>query len=1086
MPEVVEQINTLFEKASIRKRDTSDEDRGTIERREAFLQVVMTRWRITERLLSKWETFYQRLASRADRQTVVARMAEDVRRHADVVSRLEKDSEAESVQDLSGQPHTRLYYMLAKAGYVDPSWAFPDLPETPSLCSFKDLAEAAKTGEIVMTQEQQRAFASQWAQAYQLFNHRWELLTKRPFDGKVPWSADLMRLKAPVPLRPSWRTSFMSREAKTLHAEPGAERREGAPGNQTNLTGVGEVEAAEKDEPLADEDGLAVPKNCVNCYADNLLNRAGLPPLKPPTDDQPRYTFPGELSQREDIFYDYGLVLPLQECGQMTAHVTGLDRRSLTAMRAVAAQVLTILKYLEDMNLGSALGRIPAANPANAPELVTGSLRQAIGQLLVGVDEQTPLHQVQAWKQRMAEWATVIRGAARRRMFVSRLGGSDPRDQLNALSAAIANVPPLRLYREHTIMYGQPNNPPQRDYLEINGLRFGDVRDIYGDMVIDDHEQVRVLKPYVEYLADVFYPILNNLTAAASNMRDAVASFQGNAQQIQEDFQKLASGAINEAAGVLARLLDDLSSQIPLWREEWSEGSMRLGMLVVFRQYWSPEGYVKGKLVGYKNLIPDQRDKIRRRTFVKTVTEEVTAQEFARTRQQDFSRSQKETSEVIKENTNKFNMSLTASGGFDILIGSLDISTTTGFELSNMSRSTQTSLAEASMKSTMSYNEKREVKIREETETREEYESVTELHNPNQEITANYFYYQLLRQYLVTVELHDVRPVLLRTRHVPSEPAIDEKFLADHAHIFLNVLPAQLSADLQETVNEIGGMARNLSIARVRFFDDQRAYEDIRQSSRPADPEQARERDDRIARLQDTARESFTALNVLEQAYAKAKTRLDRVIEHVRQNRCHYMQFVWQASPTTDYDRILRTETFGGVPLPVLTRGLQRQGFLGNEEIFDYEGPSWALADVLTKMLTPGSGLAALPEEQLRQTALFEQLERYYSDEELDNLLEQIRNQTFVTDPANQSATLSSRRVQIAQDALVVETLPGRIPLLEGFKAAHRMLDLERACLENKHLHARITDRPWKDRGEDSYRVYRREGEAVPVNEQEP
>jgi len=321
---------------------------------------------------------------------------------------------------------------------------------------------------------------------------------------------------------------------------------------------------------------------------------------------------------------------------------------------------------------------------------------------------------------------------------------------------------------------------------------------------------------------------------------------------------------------------------------------------------------------------------------------------------------------------------------------------------------------------------------------------------------------------------------------VPSESAVDDKLLSDNAHILINVLPAQLSADLSGTINEIDGMARRLNIARVQFLEDDGAYKDVLQSARPADPDQARERDDRLDRLQEAARNSYAAFIAQEETYLKARARLDRVVEHVRKNRCHYMQFIWQASPTTDYDRILRTETFGGIPLPELTRGLQRQGYFGNEEIFDFVGPSWALADALSRMLTPDSEFATLPDEVLRQTELFQQLARYHSDEELDNLLQQMRNQSFVTDPANQAAVLSSRRVQIAQDFLVVETLPGKVPLLEGFKAAHRMLDIERACLENAHLQARIADRPWRDRGEDSYRVYRREGEPIPTREVEP
>jgi len=1067
MAEKVKDIDELFQTAALTR--AGGEQVEPAPRPQRLLQTIVARAETLEQIFGSDCGFREHLARRRDAGALQTRMSAEVSRRADLIARLAASTEDPELRGLPDQPADTQYRVLVQRGLFDPSQVFDEIPETPSLCSFKTVSDALKLGSLIASAPQQRQFSRQWANAYQLFSTRWELLTRRPFDGNVPWIDDLVRRKAPAPLEPSWLASLASREARALNAEPAAP----APA----------AVRANADEAAVDGEENA----CGECRANELLARAGVPPLAPPTGDQPRYTFPGQLLQREDIFYDYGLIVPVEECGPLAPKITGTDTRALTAVRATAGEVLAVLGYLEDLGLAAALGQLPGAAPGNPPNLVTAALRAAIEDLLQNVDETTPAFEIERWKRRIAEWATVVRDAARRRLFLSRLGGRDPRDFLNDLSAAIANVPPLRLYREDRIAYDPvPEGTDLVDYLEINGLQIGNVRDVHGNMSLDENDQVRNLRRYLEYLAGDFYTRLQQLVAAAADMRDAVRSFQGNAQQIQEDFEKLATGTVNEAATVLARLLDDIASQLPLWSEEWSEGSMRLGLLVIFRQYWSPEGYVKGKLVGYKNLIPDQKEKIRRRTFIKTVSEQVTTQEFARTRQQDFSRTQKETSEVIKENANKFSMSVTASGGFDILIGSLDVTANTGFELSSMSRSTRSSLAESSMKSTMSYNEKREVKIREETETQEELESVTELHNPNQEITANYFYYQLLRQYLVTVELHDVRPVLLRTRHVPSEAAIDDKFLADYAHVLLNALPPQLSADLQDTVNDIDSLARTVIAAQTRFFDDQRAYEDVLRSTRPADPDQARERDERLARLQEAARDSFAAFTSQQEACSRARVRLDRVLEHVRSNRCHYMQFIWGSSPTTDYDRILRTETFGGIPLPELTRGLQRQGYFGNEEIFDFAGPSWALADALLRMLTPGSDLAALPEDLLRQTALFQQLARYYSDEELDDLLEQIRNQTFVTDPANRSAVLSSRRVQIAQDALVVETLPGQIPLLEGFKAAHRMLDVERACLENQHLAARIADKPWQQHGEDSYRVYRREGEPLPSREEEP
>ncbi|HPE71069.1 MAG TPA: DUF2934 domain-containing protein [Candidatus Competibacter sp.] len=1103
MAEKVIGIDELFDNAALTCPSSENDVKST--RLHRLLRAIVMRASTVERIFKNNSDFSKYVYQRHDTQIIQLRMMAEMRRQASVVSRLaastDDDPELQALSDtIAALPvasacyddlHQRAYEIfdsrgrehgyalddwlaaeremvecrermseslaghyrtLLQRGFVDPSHIFDEVPEIPPLSSFKLISDALKSGDLTISAPQRQQFDQQWAQAIQLFSARWERLTRRPFDRSMPWIDDLVRRKAPVPIQPCWDIKLMSREACALNAEPSATALENS--TQHNVAA------------------------CGDCRASDLLARAGVPPLSTPTEKQPRYTFPVTLLQREDIFYDYGLIVPVEEVGSLGDRITGTEERAITAVQAIAKEAQAVIDFLKGLQLESALG------------LDLEDLGQAIKGLET-VDKATPLFEIQQSKNRFTEWATIVRDAARRRLLLSRIPATDdPKKYIDELSAAINDIPKTRFYKDDQFSYDKVDNGPQRDYLQIydpdwpgdpaNNRRAepkwlwpGPITKFQGNMAIEENQQRRELSFYLYFIADKLKNRLDTLVSAASKMRDAVTGFQGNVETIREDFEKLATGILNETAWVLARLLDDIASQLPLWSQERSEGSMRLGLLVVFRQCWTPDGYVKGKLVGHKNLIPDQREKIRRRTFVKTVSEQVSTQEFARTRQQDFSRNQKETSEVINESANKFNMTIGAKGGFDIGIGSLDIDTTTEYGFNNMSRSTRSSIAEASMKSAMSYNEKREVKIREEIETQEEFESVTELHNPNQEITANYFYYQLLRQYVVTVALHDVRPVLLRTRQVPSESAIGDKFLADHAHILLNVLPAQLSTDLQDTVNEIEVLARNVLHARTRFNQDQSAYQEVLRSTRPVDPDQARERDERLSRLQETARNAQESFIAADEAYSKNRVRLDRVIEHVRKNRCHYMQFIWQASPTTDYDRILHTETFGGHPLPLLTRGLQRQGYFGNEEIFDFAGPSWGLADALLKMLTPGSDLAALPEEQLRQTELFQLLCRYYSAEEIDNLIEQIGNQNFIMDPAIRNSVLSSRTVQIAQDALVVETMPGQIPLLEGFKAAHRMLDVERACLENMHLKARIEDRPWKERGEDSYRIIR-------------
>ncbi|MHC4843836.1 MAG: hypothetical protein ACYTEE_08560 [Planctomycetota bacterium] len=516
---------------------------------------------------------------------------------------------------------------------------------------------------------------------------------------------------------------------------------------------------------------------------------------------------------------------------------------------------------------------------------------------------------------------------------------------------------------------------------------------------------------------------------------------------------------------------------ISLAKSEKAEGSKRLGLQVVFRQNWFPDGYVMGKLVGYKNLIPNQKEILKRRTFVKTTKEMTTTEEFATARQDDYSHSSKETSEIVKEMAGDFNLTTNASGHYNMGVWGVEGSIETDLTLSHASKTTQNMMSEVVMKSSAKYSEKREVKIRELTEIEDVQEVTSELQNSNQEITANYFYYQLLRQYIVTIELNDLRPVLLRTRDVPSSAEIDDYFISRYIHVLLHYLPAQLSLEAQETAGELNILAKTLIRRRAEMDQRSAEFELFKDKDVPPPEEMAelnkwREEFRSKERILSEARQLFIEA---EEMYYRARTRMDRVISHVRENICYYMQFIWQSSPKVDQNKILREEEFCGERLPDVTRGLIRQGYYGNEEIYDYTGQSIALFDLIISNLTPGSEIASLPEEQLKETTLFQYLERYYP-EEAETLIEQIRNAAFVTDPVNSEEVLNTRSVQIAQDALVVETMPGQVPLLEGFQMAHRMLDVQQSCLENLHLCERIKGKTWEKACEDSYAVRRYEG----------
>ena len=432
MAEKVKDIDELFQTAAlVPERGEKDE---YVPRPQRLMESIVTRGEVLEQIFGSDSSFRDHLAHRHDAKMIQARMNLEVHRRADLIARLMENTEDPELRDLPNQPVEVQYRVLVQRGLVDPSQVFDEIPETPSLCSFKTVSDALKSGSLAVSEPQQQQFSRQWANTYKLFSTRWEFLTRRPFDGNIPWIDDLVRRKAPVPLQPSWRVTLVAREAHALNAEPSAPA--SAPWRMTRADAVTAIDN-EGGEP-AENEAERRENGSVSggeCSANELLMRAGMPPLVPPIGDQPRYTFPGQLLQREDIFYDYGLVVPVEECGPFTPKITGIDMRALTSVRAIAAEVLAVIGYLENLGLASALGQFPASG-VNPPLTVTTILRKTIEDFLQAVDERTPLLDIERWKRAFAEWTTVVRDAARRRLFLSRLTSQDPRASLNDLSAA--------------------------------------------------------------------------------------------------------------------------------------------------------------------------------------------------------------------------------------------------------------------------------------------------------------------------------------------------------------------------------------------------------------------------------------------------------------------------------------------------------------------------------------------------------------------------------------------------------------------------------------------------------------------------
>jgi hypothetical protein len=1035
------------------------------------------------------------------------------------------------------------FRLLVKHNYVLIGTVFPEFEEEPSVCGLQELTNWYRSNSANVD----RSVAQDLFQAYQaklaFLKNRYHAITGQSLES-IPDLDSLDRRKASLPSRLAWTDELYSLEAKQMNRDAALNPYSVNPtATNTTASTTGPATSA-----------TPVPSTGM-CDVNNIIAIAGGRILQQPDDSGANlYSFPQKLSLHENVFYDYSVIIPIDDCLPCKDQDVVKNPRSLIAARVLSGKANTVLTFLDSVGLSTALGRYASPdgevqndinrndrdrftnrgdvgwNPLSDPSLRNPyrNVVQDIRDLLHEVTKlkaEADVSTVRSLKRRLAEMAGLMRLIGRTEAFLGNLATDDPRQFLAALRMAIDTFPSYRLKNtrfpttnENTAIWantlefhatnftyenlgnrqnsaGHMNVPDAKkfdkydidpDDTQPDGTKIGD--DENGGWVWSLHGAQRFdLRNYIRFLGEQFYSKLNDLKQAAQDMATSVENFSGSYGGFDTEFQRLAVGVINDAIINLSLLLDAISAQLTLPVTTLREGSKRLALQMVFRQYWHPEGYVMGKLVGYKNLIPNQKETVKRQTFIKTSREVSTVEEFATERQNDQSITQKESAEITREMSRQFNFTQSATGHYDVEIWGLSGKTDFGFNLASASKSVQTMSAEAVSKSSAKYNDKREVKIRELTETENVQETTLELANLNQEITANYFYYQLLRQYRVTINLHDIRPVLLRARDVPNPAEVDDKFISTYGHILFNQLPSQLSADAQESADRLDSAAKKLIRTRTEMFQRTAEFETFRDTVKnpvPSDEtglNRYREEYRSKERLLGEARQAFIQA---EEEYSRIQARMNRVVTHVRENINHYMQFIWHASPKVDQDMLMQDETFCGQPLPQVTRGLIRQGYFGNEEIFDYTGRSIALFDALLSHLTPGSEIASMPLAELEKTSLFQYLRRYYPDQK-DALIAYIQDNAFVDDPADVEDVLSSRSIQVAQDALIVETMPGQVPLLEGFQMAHRMLDVQRACLENQHLNERIADRPWQRTGDDSYSVRRYDGTVPPQREVE-
>ncbi len=416
-------------------------------------------------------------------------------------------------------------------------------------------------------------------------------------------------------------------------------------------------------------------------------------------------------------------------------------------------------------------------------------------------------------------------------------------------------------------------------------------------------------------------------------------------QQFLADAQK--SAPSNQTLALPASLTDRGYNH-----KVFAPGTVNYGLMLTYRQRWEALDWQVGELIKTIPLAPKE---VRR---YKTIVKEHKSrnrkvlEKSLSSRRRETSETSRAESEVIARAREALGFTANASGGVNF--GFADIKASTGFkyDTSSESSSTKKEFAEAVAKAADELKVERQVELVEEDSTTLEAEASGEISNPNEEITVTYLFYELQRRYHLSERLHRCESVLLVAQDVDSSAAINADWLLKHDWILRRAL---LDDSFEQALDLVQGSEEALQLEVDALIDKKDAILDLVEAAKaqlaaldvvtgehtsnllatqgaifqataaPPDftSDMIRERQlqalvgqqsftgavlDKLSELREEAGNELEkrrsaldrAVDDYNRAIAKqdqVKRKIDRLIEHVRDNLLHYQQAIWAHEP---------------------------------------------------------------------------------------------------------------------------------------------------------------------------------------------
>ena len=278
------------------------------------------------------------------------------------------------------------------------------------------------------------------------------------------------------------------------------------------------------------------------------------------------------------------------------------------------------------------------------------------------------------------------------------------------------------------------------------------------------------------------------------------------------------------AAGRALRLLGEVRERMkaPYAFHYFAPGSVNFGILVTYRQLWTPLGYQVGDLVATMPLAPGESRKVTARTTVKRSRAQKELERSLAVRRGESTEHRRAESEISERASLTTNFSTTATGSLTLGLG--DISSTTEFSLNQAQESARNkkALREATVKAAEEYRQERSLEVTTSDVLTDERTTSGEVQNPNNEVTVTYLLYELERQFRVTGRVQRVTPTILVAQDVPAPDEITESWVLAYEWILRKVALTDLVHDALDELTSLAGDEIGLAIARARWEEQRR------------------------------------------------------------------------------------------------------------------------------------------------------------------------------------------------------------------------------------------------------------------------